>query len=277
MNIDRVKKIIEDALYEDIFTGDITTDNLIDEKTVKIAKITAKEEGILCGIDIAIMTFKNLNFNLEFEKLKEDGDKILKGEDVLIIKGSAKDILKAERVALNFLQRMSGIATKTRKYVDVLNNDNIKLVDTRKTTPNLRILEKYAVKIGGAKNHRFGLYDLVMIKDNHIKASGGIKNAVEIIKNNLSHAHKIEVETTCIEEVKEAIEANVDIIMLDNMDNEMIKEATKIIDKKAIIEVSGGIDLERLKSLKVLDIDIISLGTLTHSIKSLDLSLNFIK
>lgn len=277
MNIDRVKKIIEDALYEDIFTGDITTDNLIDEKTVKIAKITAKEEGILCGIDIAIMTFKNLNFNLEFEKLKEDGDKILKGEDVLIIKGSAKDILKAERVALNFLQRMSGIATKTRKYVDVLNNDNIKLVDTRKTTPNLRILEKYAVKIGGAKNHRFGLYDLVMIKDNHIKASGGIKNAVEIIKNNLSHAHKIEVEATCIEEVKEAIEANVDIIMLDNMDNEMIKEATKIIDKKAIIEVSGGIDLERLKSLKVLDIDIISLGTLTHSIKSLDLSLNFIK
>lgn len=277
MNIDKVKKIIEDALYEDIFTGDITTDNLIDEKTIKTAIITAKEDGILCGIDIAIMTFKNLNSNLEFEKLKEDGDKILKGEKILIIKGSAKAILKAERVALNFLQRMSGIATKTRKYVDVLDNENIKLVDTRKTTPNLRILEKYAVKIGGAKNHRFGLYDLVMIKDNHIKASGGIKNAVEKIKNNLSHAYKIEVETTNIKEVKEAIDAKVDIIMLDNMDNKMIKEASVIIDKKAVIEVSGGIDLERLKSLKELDIDIISLGTLTHSIKSLDLSLNFIK
>lgn len=277
MNIDKVKKIIEDALYEDIFTGDITTDNLIDEKTIKTAIITAKEDGILCGIDIAIMTFKNLNSNLEFEKLKEDGDKILKGEKILIIKGSAKAILKAERVALNFLQRMSGIATKTRKYVDVLDNENIKLVDTRKTTPNLRILEKYAVKIGGAKNHRFGLYDLVMIKDNHIKASGGIKNAVEKIKNNLSHAYKIEVETTNIKEVKEAIDAKVDIIMLDNMDNKMIKEASITIDKKAVIEVSGGIDLERLKSLKELDIDIISLGTLTHSIKSLDLSLNFIK
>lgn len=277
MNIDKVKKIIEDALYEDIFTGDITTDNLIDEKTIKTAIITAKEDGILCGIDIAIMTFKNLNSNLEFEKLKEDGDKILKGGKILIIKGSAKAILKAERVALNFLQRMSGIATKTRKYIDVLNNENIKLVDTRKTTPNLRILEKYAVKIGGAKNHRFGLYDLIMIKDNHIKASGGIKNAVEKIKNNLSHAYKIEVETTNIKEVKEAIDAKVDIIMLDNMDNKMIKEASIIIDKKAVIEVSGGIDLERLKSLKELDIDIISLGTLTHSIKSLDLSLNFIK
>lgn len=277
MNIDRVKKIIEDALYEDILTGDITTDNLIDQKCTKKAIITAKEDGILCGIDIAIMTFKNLNSNLEFEKLKEDGENILKGEKILIIKGSAKDILKAERVALNFLQRMSGIATKTRKYVDVLNNENINLVDTRKTTPNLRILEKYAVKIGGAKNHRFGLYDLVMIKDNHIKASGGIKNAVEKIKNNLSHAYKIEVETTNIKEVKEAIDAKVDIIMLDNMDNKMIKEASAIIDKKAIIEVSGGIDLERLKSLKELDIDIISLGTLTHSIKSLDLSLNFIK
>ncbi|MCT4585549.1 MAG: carboxylating nicotinate-nucleotide diphosphorylase [Peptostreptococcaceae bacterium] len=275
MNIDKVKNIIKNALYEDIFTGDITTDNLIDEKNMKTAVITAKENGILCGIDIAIMTFNMLNSTLVFEILKQDGQKVLKGEDVLIIKGSTKDILKAERVALNFLQRMSGIASKTRKYVEELNDDSIKLVDTRKTTPNLRILEKYAVKIGGAKNHRFGLYDLVMIKDNHIKASGGIKNAVERIKNNLSHAHKIEVETTCIKEVKEAIESNVDIIMLDNMDNEMIKEAIKIIDKKAIIEVSGGIDFERLKYLKNLDIDIISLGTLTHSIKSLDLSLNF--
>lgn len=275
MNIDKVKNIIKNALYEDIFTGDITTDNLIDEKNMKTAVITAKENGILCGIDIAIMTFNMLNSTLVFEILKQDGQKVLKGEDVLIIKGSTKDILKAERVALNFLQRMSGIASKTRKYVEELNDDSIKLVDTRKTTPNLRILEKYAVKIGGAKNHRFGLYDLVMIKDNHIKASGGIKNAVEKIKNNLSHAHKIEVETTCIKEVKEAIESNVDIIMLDNMDNEMIKEAIKIIDKKAIIEVSGGIDFERLKYLKNLDIDVISLGTLTHSIKSLDLSLNF--
>ena len=275
MNIDKVKNIIKNALYEDIFTGDITTDNLIDEKNMKTAVITAKENGILCGIDIAIMSFNMLNSTLVFEILKQDGQKVLKGEDVLIIKGSTKDILKAERVALNFLQRMSGIASKTRKYVEELNDDSIKLVDTRKTTPNLRILEKYAVKIGGAKNHRFGLYDLVMIKDNHIKASGGIKNAVEKIKNNLSHAHKIEVETTCIKEVKEAIESNVDIIMLDNMDNEMIKEAIKIIDKKAIIEVSGGIDFERLKYLKNLDIDVISLGTLTHSIKSLDLSLNF--
>lgn len=275
MNIDKVKNIIKNALYEDIFTGDITTDNLIDEKNMKTAVITAKENGILCGIDIAIMTFNMLNSTLVFEILKQDGQKVLKGEDVLIIKGSTKDILKAERVALNFLQRMSGIASKTRKYVEELNDDSIKLVDTRKTTPNLRILEKYAVKIGGAKNHRFGLYDLVMIKDNHIKASGGIKNAVEKIKNNLSHAHKIEVETTCIKEVKEAIESNVDIIMLDNMDNEMIKEAIKIIDKKAIIEVSGGIDFDRLKYLKNLDIDVISLGTLTHSIKSLDLSLNF--
>ena len=223
-----------------------------------------------------MIVFKILG-DVEVTFFKNDGDKVYPKDKIALLKGNTRNILKGERVALNLLQRMSGIATLTNKYVKEIENTNAKLLDTRKTTPNLKILEKYAVKVGGGHNHRFNLSDGVMLKDNHISAAGGIKNAVKLCRENSSFVRKIEVETENLEMVKEAIEAKEDIIMLDNMSLDMAKEAIEIIDHKATIEFSGNVSLENIKSIAHIGVDFISVGALTHSAKILDLSMKNLK
>ncbi len=273
INEEKVREMIRQALKEDIGTGDITTENLIEEGKESQGHILAKEDGVLAGLNVCHMVFYELNEGIEFRYLKEEGDRIEGGEKIAELRGPTGDILKGERVALNFLQRLSGIATKTRRYVEKVNDLNVRIVDTRKTTPNLRILEKYAVRVGGAHNHRMGLYDAVLIKENHIRSMSGITEAVARAKENVSHTVKIEVETEDIAEVDEAIEAGADIIMLDNMDEERMKRAVEKIGERAIIEASGGITLENVREVAETGVDIISVGALTHQIGSIDISL----
>ncbi|MGB9768411.1 MULTISPECIES: carboxylating nicotinate-nucleotide diphosphorylase [Dictyoglomus] len=271
-----LRKIVEEALKEDIGFGDITTESTIPEDMISRAVIIAKEEGILAGLPVAEEVFKLLDSKIEFKEFKKDGDEIKKGDVILEIKGKTKTILMGERTALNFLQRLSGIATYTKKCVDVVKPYGVKILDTRKTTPTLRIFEKYAVKIGGGENHRFGLYDMVLIKDNHIRAVGGIKEAIERVRERVSHVYKIEVEVTNLEELKEALESKADIVLLDNMDYDTLKEAVSIAKGKVMIEVSGNISLEDLEKIARLGVNFISIGKLTHSYKSLDLSLELL-
>lgn len=277
MNLNRLKvlKIIDNGLAEDIGTGDITTELLFDNSKKAQAVMIAKGKGVIAGLDVASLVFKRVDSKLKFEKLVQDGKKVEAGTEIVKLSGLAASILMGERLALNFLQRMSGIATKTNYYSELIKNYDVKVVDTRKTTPGLRILEKYAVKAGGGFNHRYGLYDAVMIKDNHIKASGGIKKAIKKVKKNLSHTMKVEVEVESLEEVKEALEVKADIIMLDNMSNDEMKEAVKMIAGMAIVEASGGITDRNIIEVAKSGVDVISLGTLTHTIRSLDISLNF--
>ncbi len=267
-----VDKIIIDALLEDIPGEDISTNSVIDENSNCCVDLICKEEGILAGLKVFERVFKILG-DIEVTLLKKDGDKIFPGEKIASIKGNTRFVLQGERVALNLLQRMSGIATLTNKYVDEIKDTNAKLLDTRKTTPNLKILEKYAVKIGGGHNHRFNLSDGIMLKDNHIAAAGGILNAVNLCRQNCSFVRKIEVETETLDMVREALEAKADIIMLDNMSLDLAKEAIKIIDKKATIEFSGNVRLENIKSIASLGVDYISVGALTHSVTNLDFSM----
>lgn len=271
-----LRKIVEEALKEDIGFGDITTESIIPEDMISRAVIIAKEEGILAGLLVAEEVFKLLDSKIEFKEFKKDGDEIKKGDVILEIKGKTKIILMGERTALNFLQRLSGIATYTKKCVDIVKPYGVKILDTRKTTPTLRILEKYAVKVGGGENHRFGLYDMVLIKDNHIRAVGGIKEAIEKVRERVSHVYKIEVEVTNLEELKEALESKADIVLLDNMEYDTLKEAVSIAKGKVMIEVSGKISLEDLEKIARLGVDFISMGKLTHSYKSLDLSLELL-
>lgn len=268
-----ISNLILDALEEDIGTGDITTELTVDNSLRGRAFIKCKEDGILCGSEVVKMVFLLLDNSLELELLKKDGEEITVGEKVVVIKGKIKSILMGERVALNFLSHLSGIATMTNKFVRVLPTST-KLLDTRKTLPGLRTLEKYAVKIGGGKNHRFGLYDGILIKDNHIIASGGIRQAVERVKKNAPHYMKIEVEAFSLEDVEEALDAGADIILLDNMNIETIKEAINVINRRAKIEVSGGINSNNIHLLAELPIDFISVGAITHSAKALDFSLS---
>lgn len=272
MNYLIVDKIIKEALIEDIPNEDITTNSVIDENSNATVELLCKEEGIIAGLDVFKRVFDILG-NVEVELYKCDGEKVYPKEKVAFLKGSTRNLLLGERVALNLLQRMSGIATLTNKFVDEISHTNAKLLDTRKTTPNLRILEKYSVKIGGGCNHRFNLSDGVMLKDNHISAAGGIKNAVALAKENSSFVRKIEVETENIEMVEEALEAKADIIMLDNMSLEMAKEAVELINKRALIEFSGNVELGNIKEIAEIGVDYISVGALTHSSKILDLSM----
>ncbi|QEK10913.1 carboxylating nicotinate-nucleotide diphosphorylase [Crassaminicella thermophila] len=272
-----VEKIIKNALIEDMNYGDTTTDLLIDDESISEGIMIAKEDGIVAGIPVAEMVFKLLDDGIEFYDIKNDGEMAKKGDHIVRIKGSTKNILKGERLALNLMQRMSGIATKARLYADAVKEYNTRIVDTRKTTPGLRILEKYAVRIGGCYNHRFNLSDAVMIKDNHIMAVGGIKKAVEKVRRNISHTTKIEVEVKNLKELEEALEVNADIIMLDNMDIETMKQAVEITDKRAILEASGNITIERLKDIAKIGVDIISVGALTHSVKAMDISFMIIR
>jgi len=267
-----VDKIIKNALIEDIPNEDITTNSIINTESISTVELLCKEEGIIAGLEIFKRVFDILG-NVEVELYKEDGDKVYPKDKVGFLKGSTRNLLMGERVALNLLQRMSGIATLTNKYVQEINHTNAKLLDTRKTTPNLRILEKYSVKVGGGCNHRFNLSDGVMLKDNHISAAGGIKNAVELARKNSSFVRKIEVETENLEMVKEALDAKADIIMLDNMNLDLAKEAVQLINKRALTEFSGNVELNNIKEIAELGVDYISVGALTHSAKILDLSM----
>jgi len=268
-----IRHLINLALREDIGPGDITTDNLIPKEREGRGIIIAKEPLILAGLDVAKQVFTILDSNIEFSSDYEDGDRIEDKTPILEIKGSLRTLLKGERTALNFLQRLSGIATHVRSYVDILGDLSVRLVDTRKTTPGWRTLEKYAVRTGGAHNHRMGLYDGVLIKDNHIAACGGIAEAVRRLRGMVSHLVRIEIETSDLDQVKEALDSGVDVIMLDNMNHNQIREAVKLISGRVLVEVSGMLTKKDLKALAGIGVDIISSGALTHSAPSVDLSM----
>tara|TARA_B100000929_G_scaffold224370_1_gene180687 strand:+ start:34 stop:873 length:840 start_codon:yes stop_codon:yes gene_type:complete len=272
---DHINKLIKVALDEDIGSGDITTRSIVSPHEIYIAEVITRQNTILCGINI----FKSVFFQLDPDAIFsddpfKDGDTLSNNTKILRIKGKGIALLEGERVALNILQRLCGIATITKQYVEIA--APVKILDTRKTTPGLRPFEKYAVSCGGGKNHRFGLYDAVLIKDNHIKVSGGITQAIKKIKENYNSEMQIEVETTTLDQVKEAIDANVNMIMLDNMTIGNIKEAVRIIDGRSRIEVSGAISIDKLHILSKVDIDFVSIGALTHSFKASDISMNFL-
>ena len=268
-----IDEIIKNALIEDMPHGDITTDYIIPLDTSCTIDIIQKEEGIICGVEVFKRVYKIMGDDVQVNFLVSDGEYSEAGKKIASIKGNSKTILSGERVALNLLQRMSGIATLTKKYADAAAGYKAKILDTRKTTPGLRILEKHATKTGGASNHRFNLSDGVMIKDNHIKAAGSIKKAVETIRVNMPFVRKIEVETESLDHVRQALESGADIIMLDNMGPDKIMEAVAIIQKNALIEVSGNVKLENIQELASTGVDYISVGKLTHSYTSLDISM----
>jgi nicotinate-nucleotide pyrophosphorylase (carboxylating) len=265
--------LVMNALAEDIHDGDITTRNIFSENKNATAEIIAREAMVLCGLDVFKTVFKKLDANVRFSSEKfNDGDEVDAGGTIIKVECDVIPLLEGERTALNILQWLSGIATLTHKYVKKV--APVKVLDTRKTTPGLRVFEKYAVACGGAINHRFGLYDQVLIKDNHIEAAGGISNAVSAVRKNVSEDKKIEVEVQSIEEVKEALESHVDIIMLDNMALDMMCQCITLIKGKAKTEISGGITFERLEEISKTGADFVSIGALTHSAPAVDISMN---
>ncbi len=268
-----IENIIKLALFEDSGLGDITTECIVSESLPGIGVIVAKESFVLAGIEVAKRVFRLLDPDCEFNFSFSDGDHIQKGKIFFKVYADLLCLLKGERVALNFLQRLSGIATLTRSYVSELNFENVRLTDTRKTTPGLRRLEKEAVRAGGACNHRMSLYDGILIKDNHIAVAGSIKNAVDAVKNRVSHLMKIEVEVSNLDEVKEAVDSGVEVIMLDNMDYDQMAEAVKYINRRAVVEASGNVSLTTLNKIAATGVDVISCGALTHQARSVDLSM----
>ncbi len=268
-----IEKIIQLAIEEDLGLGDITSDNIFTTQDRARAIIVAKEDLVLSGMDIARQTFWYVDETLLFTPLKKDGDLVKKGEKVLELEGATLSILKGERTALNFMQRMSGIATASREYAEIAQAYGVMMVDTRKSQPGMRKLDKYAVRCGGARNHRMSLADSVMIKDNHIAAAGSITAAVRRIKDAIGHTPKIEVEVTNTQEITEALQAGADIIMLDNMTPAQAAEAVQFIAGRALVEISGGITKENLAAYCQAKPDVISSGALTHSVPSKDLSL----
>lgn len=275
-----LNKIINNALKEDIGKGDITTNLIIPKNQKGRAFFIAKEDGIISGIFVTKEILKKLDKKIIFKSFIKDGQRVKKGDIIAEVKGSLRALLAGERTALNFLQRMSGIATITATYVEQLKGTKAKILDTRKTAPCLRMLDKYAVKIGGGTNHRFGLYDMVLIKDNHIKAAKSITNAVKKIRKGFDKQLlrkkkkiKIEVETSNLDEVREALTNKVDIIMLDNMPIDMIREAVKLINGKAKVEASGNVNIDNVHEIALTGVDFISVGALTHSVKALDISM----
>lgn len=274
LNFEAIKYVVDYALKEDIGNGDITTNSLIPLNLQTKATMVAKSSGVIAGLAVAEYVFRTLSPDIVWKPFVNDGDKVAEGDLILEISGSYRALLTGERLALNFMQRMSGIATMTANYVNALTGYKTKILDTRKTVPGLRLLDKYAVMMGGGTNHRIGLYDMVLIKDNHIKVAGGITRAVAQIKKNVPDGIKIEVETTTIEEVKEALAVGVDIIMLDNMTNNTMAESVKIISGHAKVEASGNMTLERIKEVAATGVDFISIGALTHSVAAFDISMN---
>ena len=274
-NLLMLDELIINAIKEDIGTGDITTQATIPLDKNTEGKFIAKESGIICGIFVAKRVFEIIDPSIEMISCVEDGAFVRKGDIIARVCGSAQAILTGERVALNFLQLLSGISTRTRKYADEVKSTKAMITDTRKTTPGLRVLEKYAVKIGGGHNHRYNLSDGVLIKDNHIKAAGGIAKAVEAARNYIPHTLKIEVEVENFDMIEEALCCNTDIIMLDNMTIDEMKRAVELINGRALVEASGNMGDRDLLSVAKTGVDIISIGALTHTIRALDISLRF--
>ena len=272
---DDIDHLIRTALREDIGTGDITTASTVSPDAVIAGHYVAKEDGIVCGLDIVRRVFEALSDDVEYVPLVHDGDPVKRGDEIAKVSGNAVAILSGERVGLNLLQHLSGIATYTRRLVDTVKGTNVRITETRKTTPGLRVLEKYAVRIGGGASHRFGLSDGILIKDNHLVAAGGITAAVKSARLRAPHTLKIEVETETLDQVREAIAAGADIIMLDNMDCPTMIEAVGIIDGRAVTEASGNMGSRDLMEVAKTGVDVISIGALTHSVKALDISLKF--
>lgn len=270
-------ELILSALSEDISNEDITTNAIIREYKRGSVELICKQNGIIAGLEVFMRVFELMDDSVEFEVYFKDGDSVNKTDIIARVTADIGAILSAERTALNFLQRMSGIATMTKRVAALLENTGIKLVDTRKTTPNMRIFEKYAVKVGGGYNHRYNLSDGVLIKDNHIAAASGIKNAIEAVRSYNSFIRKVEIEVESLDMVREALDARADIIMLDNMDYETMKKASEIIDGNAEIEISGNITEENINEIKACGADYVSCGALTHSAPILDFSLKNLK
>lgn len=270
--LESAENLIKLAFEEDVFTGDITTNNLIPSESRKKAFMIAKVEGVIAGLQVAEMVFRKLDPDLQWEPVVQDGSWVNKNDVIVRFEATYRALLTAERTALNFFQRMSGIATLSAKYTEAVKDYKTVILDTRKTLPGFRLLDKYSVKTGGASNHRIGLFDMVMIKDNHIDIAGGISKAVNQIKGKIPADIKIEVETTTLEQVQEALNSGVDIIMLDNMDNDTMAKAVQMINGKAKVEASGNMTLERLKEVAATGVDYISIGALTHSVQAMDIS-----
>lgn len=271
-----VDNLIKTALLEDINYVDITTDYLIPEDQENEAKFLAKADGVLCGIEVALRVFTLIQPDFQYEVFIHDGEEVKKGDIIAKIKGKTRTILKGERTALNLLQHMSGISSMTNRIVKIVEGTNASIADTRKTLPGMRPLQKYAVTVGGGKNHRFNLSDAAMLKDNHVDAGGGITNAVTKLRTKLGHMAKVELEVRTLDELREALSVDVDVIMLDNMDNDTMREAVKIADGKALLEASGGITEETIRGVAETGVDIISIGALTHSVKAFDISLKIL-
>lgn len=272
-----INKLLDLGIEEDINTGDITTESIIPESMNAAATMTAKQDGVISGLEIVKMVYDRFQSDVVFTPYFKDGDSVKKGDVILKVEATYPTLLRGERLSLNIFQRMCGIATETAKYVKELADTHTELLDTRKTAPGLRVLDKLAVKHGGGTNHRMGLYDMAMIKDNHIKMAGGIAKAVEQVRARIAEGIKIEVETTNLDEVHQAIEAGADIIMLDNMDNNTMTEAVSIIkaaNKGIKTEASGNMNIPRLKEVAATGVDYISVGALTHTVKGMDISMN---
>ena len=272
-----INKLLDLGIEEDINTGDITTESIIPATMNGVATMTAKQDGVISGLDIVKMVYDRFQSDVVFTPYFKDGDRVKKGDVILKIEATYPTLLRGERLSLNIFQRMCGIATETAKYVKELEGTHTELLDTRKTAPGLRVLDKMAVKHGGGTNHRMGLYDMAMIKDNHIKMAGGIAKAVEQVRARIAQGIKIEVETTNLDEVHQAIAAGADIIMLDNMDTQTMTEAVKIINaanKGIKTEASGNMSIPRLKEVAATGVDYISVGALTHTVKGMDISMN---
>ena len=272
-----INKLLDLGIEEDINTGDITTESIIPATMNGVATMTAKQDGVISGLDIVKMVYDRFQSDVVFTPYFKDGDTVKKGDVILKIEATYPTLLRGERLSLNIFQRMCGIATETAKYVKELEGTHTELLDTRKTAPGLRVLDKMAVKHGGGTNHRMGLYDMAMIKDNHIKMAGGIAKAVEQVRARIAEGIKVEVETTNIDEVHQAIAAGADIIMLDNMDTQTMAEAVKIINaanKGIKTEASGNMSIPRLKEVAATGVDYISVGALTHTVKGMDISMN---
>jgi nicotinate-nucleotide pyrophosphorylase (carboxylating) len=274
-NVLEVAEIIKRALQEDIGSGDVTTMATVPAGITRRAELVAKEDFTLAGIDVARRVFTTLDSDVAFEALKIDGSRVQRGDVLAWIKADARILLQGERVALNLLQRMSAVATMTARFVAAVAHTDAIIVDTRKTTPGLRVLDKYAVRMGGGQNHRTSLYDGVLIKENHIAAAGGISAAVAGARRSAPHTLKIEVETETMDDVREALEAGADIIMLDNMSLDQMKEAVELIGERALTEASGGVNLDTVADIAATGVDLISVGALTHSSGAVDISMLF--
>ncbi len=264
--------LIEIALKEDVGDGDITTDNIVPAEIKRKAKMVAKSDGVIAGLPVAEMVFRELDPDVIWKEVVQDGAKVKSGDVLVEFEGSYRALLTGERTALNFLQRLSGIATMSAKYADAVKDFQTVILDTRKTLPGFNRLDKYAVKKGGASNHRHGLHDMAMIKDNHIEVAGSISAAVQSVRASIDHGIKIEVETTTLAQVQEAIDSKADIIMLDNMDIETMRKSVELIAGRAKIEASGNITLEKLRDVAATGVDFISIGALTHSVSAMDIS-----